>query len=71
MGRAASESRFRGDGRAPKSKIAEGQRLHYNFVRPHMALEGQMPAQSAGVGIEGKDEWMELIGKSLKAGPNP
>ena len=23
-----------------KSKLAEGQRLHYNFVEPHMALEG-------------------------------
>jgi transposase-like protein len=40
-----------------KSKLAEGQRLHYNFVKPHMALEGQTPADSAGIGIQAKDKW--------------
>jgi hypothetical protein len=33
-----------------KSKIAEGQRLNYNFVKPHMALQGQTPADGAGLG---------------------
>ena len=40
----------------PASKIAEGQRLHYNFVKPHMALEGQTPAQAAQVS-KGKATW--------------
>ncbi len=38
-------------------------RLHYNFVKPHMALEGQTPADSAGIGVQAKDKW----GASLEA----
>jgi Integrase core domain len=53
-----------------KSQIAEGQRIHYNFVKPHMALEGQTPAQAAGVGIESKSKWMELLKQALE-GPAP
>lgn len=45
----------------PESRIAEGQRLHYNFVKPHMALQGQTPAESAGIKIEGNDKWLTLI----------
>ncbi len=29
-----------------KTPLAEGQRIQYNFVKPHMALEGQTPAES-------------------------
>jgi transposase-like protein len=49
----------------PKSKIAEGQRLHYNFVKPHMALENQTPADNAGIGVSGKDKWGALLEKAL------
>lgn len=45
--------------------IAEGQRIHYNFVKPHMALEGHTPAQVAGVGIASKNKWMELLGEAV------
>jgi transposase InsO family protein len=48
----------------PESKIAEGQRLHYNF-KPHAALEGQTPAQRAGVGVKGENKWLALLTKSL------
>lgn len=48
------------------SKIAEGQRPHYNFVKPHMALQGQTPASNAGVGIQGKDKWLTLIQNATK-----
>ncbi len=27
--------------KSKESQMAEGQRLHYNFVKPHMALEGR------------------------------
>jgi len=47
------------------SKIAEGQRLHYNFVRPHSALEGQTPAERAGVGIEGDNKMLGLLRNAL------
>jgi transposase-like protein len=41
-----------------KTQLAEGQRIHYNFVKPHVALDGQTPAQVAGIGIEGRNKWM-------------
>jgi hypothetical protein len=47
------------------SKIAEGQRIQYNFVRPHKALDGQTPAQAGGLGIAGKNKWLELLEKAL------
>jgi len=49
-----------------KTKIAEGQRIHYNFVKPHPALEGQTPAQMAGIGIEARNKWMQLLQKALE-----
>jgi len=48
-----------------KTPLAEGQRIHYNYVRPHSALDGQTPADAASVGVEGKNKWMELLKKSL------
>jgi hypothetical protein len=44
------------------SSIPEGHRIFYNFVRPHMALGEQTPAQAAGIdlGLEG-NKWKELI----------
>ncbi|MGP8125553.1 MAG: IS6 family transposase [Nitrososphaerales archaeon] len=52
----------------PTSKIAEGQRIHYNFVKPHQALEGQTPAERAGVGVDGQNRWMELLKKAVRQG---
>jgi len=45
-------------------QLAEGQRIQYNFVKPHMALEGQTPAQAAGLASKG---WMELLMEALEA----
>lgn len=47
--------------KASKSAIAEGQRIYYNFVKPHQALEGKTPAETAG--IKGKDGWKGLLKK--------
>jgi transposase-like protein len=49
----------------PASKIAEGQRIHYNFVKPHMALAGQTPAERAGIGVDGENKWLSLLKASL------
>lgn len=49
----------------PKSKIVEGQRIQYNFVKPHMALEGQTPGQVAGVGIEAKNKWLAMLTEAI------
>jgi len=48
-----------------KTPLAEGQRIQYNFVKPHAALSGQTPAQVAGIGIEGENKWMELLRKAM------
>jgi len=32
--------------------ILEGNRLFYNFVKPHMALDEQTPAQAAGIDLK-------------------
>lgn len=46
------------------SEIAERQRIHYNFAKPHEALEGLTPAQRAGIGRE--KTWLDLPSESLK-----
>ena len=48
--------------KSKKSQIAEGQRIHYNFVKPHMALKGDTPAQNAGLDIKG---WRDLIANTV------
>ncbi|MGD0478378.1 MAG: integrase core domain-containing protein [Nitrososphaerales archaeon] len=45
--------------------LAEGARIHYNFVKPHQALAGQTPAERAGITIEGKDKWLSLLKASF------
>jgi transposase-like protein len=47
--------------KSAKTPIAEGQRIHYNFVKPHMALGGKTPAQEAGLVLEGEDKWLSLL----------
>lgn len=47
------------------SKIAEGQRIHYNFVKPHQALEGQTPAERAGLVVKGENKWLSLMKAAL------
>lgn len=47
--------------KTPKSVLAEGNRLQYNFVKPHMALEGKTPARQAGIALEGKNKWLGLL----------
>jgi transposase-like protein len=46
-----------------ETPVAEGQRIAYNFVKPHMALDGKTPAEEAGLEIKG---WRELLQKALR-----
>jgi hypothetical protein len=50
-----------------KTPIAEGQRIQYNFVKPHMALEGQTPAQNAGLDVKGWTKLLELAVTNRKS----
>jgi hypothetical protein len=47
-----------------QTQILEGMRIHYNFVKPHEALERQTPAQRAGIPIQ--NDWMTLLEQALK-----
>lgn len=49
-----------------KTPIAEGLRIHYNFVKPHEALQGQTPAEAAGIGIVGEQKWFELLKRAME-----
>lgn len=40
--------------------VTEGQRIYYNFVKPHVALKGQTPTSVAGITIGNKNKWLEL-----------
>lgn len=44
-----------------KSAIAEGQRIYYNFIKPHHALDGKTPTEKVGLKINGKNKFMKLI----------
>ena len=46
--------------------LIEGLRAYYNFIRPHMGLNGLTPAEVAGIDLElGRNRWLSLIKKSL------
>ena len=52
--------------KSKKSQIAEGQRIHYNFVKLHQALDGKTPAEASGLKIEGKNKWLTVIQNASK-----
>jgi len=57
------EKTFRGmDNDASAQIMSDGIRINYNFLRPHMGLEGKTPAQVAGLdlGLDGI-RWKALI----------
>ena len=43
--------------KSPKS-VLEGNRIRYNFVKPHMALEGKTHAQVSGLNVK---RWKALL----------
>ena len=45
----------------PDTPILTGYQIYHNYVRPHIALDGQTPADKAGIEIKGKDKWLTII----------
>jgi len=43
------------------SPLLTGLQIYHNYVRPHMVLDNQTPADKAGIIIKGKDKWLTLI----------
>jgi len=49
------------------SDILEGLRIYYNFIRPHMALNGKTPAEVANINLQlGQNRWETLIRQSSR-----
>ena len=46
------------------SQIIDGQRIYYNYVKPHQGLDGKTPAEKAGIGVEDQNKWLGLIKKA-------
>ncbi|WP_415282429.1 integrase core domain-containing protein [Candidatus Nitrososphaera sp. FF02] len=46
-----------------KTPLAEGNRIQYNFVKPHMGFDGKTPAQVAGLDVKG---WRELLERAAR-----
>jgi putative transposase len=48
-------------------KVFKGFRAYYNYVRPHMALDGHTPAQEAAIPIQlGTNRWLDLIRQAAR-----
>lgn len=46
--------------------IAEGQRINYNFIKPHEAL-GKTPSEKGEIDLDlGQNKWLGLIKKALE-----
>ena len=41
--------------------ILKDLQICHNFVRPHEGLNGNTPADRAGIRVEGSDKWLTLI----------
>jgi len=48
--------------------IVKGLQIYHNFIRPHEALNGETPADRAGIKVEGENKWMTLIQNASHAG---
>ncbi len=60
------------------STIMDGQRIYYNFIRPHMALNGKTPAECAEINTHAcikmplrclEDYWRECLFLLIKYAP--
>ncbi|MDE1819079.1 MAG: DDE-type integrase/transposase/recombinase [Thaumarchaeota archaeon] len=48
------------------SVMFDGYQMYHNYLRPHMALDGQTPAEKCGIKIEGNNKWITLIQNASK-----
>jgi len=43
------------------SPILKGMQIHHNYIRSHMGINGDTPADRAGIIIQGKNKWLTII----------
>ena len=49
------------------SVMFDGYQMFHNFLRPHMGLDGQTPAEKCGIKIKGDNKWITLIQNASKS----
>jgi len=54
------------DDEATAQTMMDGMRIYYNFLRPHMTLNGQTPARQAKIDVDSSQNWLSLIKKASK-----
>jgi len=59
------EKVFRGIKKADGS-IITGIKLYHNYIRPHMSLNGDTPADRSGIEIKGDNKWLTIIENASK-----
>ena len=59
------EKVFRGIKKADGS-IITGIKLYHNYIRPHMSLDGDTPADRSGIEIKGDNKWLTIIQNASK-----
>ena len=50
------------------SPIFKGMQIDYNFIRPHQGLDGDTPADRAGIKVMGDNKWKTIIQNAAKSG---
>jgi len=49
------------------SAIIRGMQIHHNYIRPHQGLDGDTPADRAGIRIQGGNKWKTIIQNAAKS----
>ena len=44
-----------------RTAILQGIQIYHNYIRPHEALDGKIPAEACGIKVEGENKWITLI----------
>jgi putative transposase len=53
-----------------ETPILAGYQLFHNYIRPHISLDGQTPAERAGIRIKGQNKWLTVIQNASKNSRN-
>lgn len=49
------------------SPVLKGYQLYHNYFRTHEGLNGQTPAEAAGIQIQGENRWVTVIQNASKS----
>jgi hypothetical protein len=52
------------------SPLFKGAQIYHNYIRSHMGLNGDTPADRAGIKIDGENKWLTIIQKATSLNRN-